>query len=467
MREMNKSVENSAGWSLATYFSTVLKLISIILTVVITTFTVLLYQELTQEDIASSGSSRQLFRQAGSEIFKLQRGLERYALGVESKEDLYLYYDILYSRMKTFQTNKVISFFDLNRLEVENLIREIFELETTLDRISSPQSDVILQFRQHLNDIQAKWENIALFQEQSRSDELVAQQEHHIWLTKLIGFSLLTLILSVSGILVFLGRQMHLRHEALVREKSLSAELVKSTQIAEAASHTKTVFLSMMSHELRTPLNAISGFSHLLAQSSLDEKQKSYIRFVQQASGKLNDLISNILIFVEIESDGRDYILKSVEVAAITSDFEEFLARQVKEEDKDISITIKCLDGVPQKIVTQPSEISRILNIIGLNAIRYSQTDRIQIELSVDHKIGQDYLHISIKDFGVGISEESQAVLFEVFGETDAQLAHSYDGSALGLAICRKIIERLHGFVGVESVEGEGSTFWVQLPILK
>lgn len=459
------SKPNGRRRTVAQYFSTAFMLIAFALTVALTVFTVSLYQILDEEERGVRASEKHVLRQASNEIFRLQRTIDRYVLKLESLDDIYLNFDIVFARTDILSTRNNFLSFGRYMTDIQAVMVKIRALEPLIDAITGPTSAPVLELRDSLNEIQATWEELSFYIYQQSADEVVLSHEKQFELTKFLGLSLGALILSVLVVLAILGRQMHLRKEALLRERDLSTKLVATSKAVEAASQAKSAFLATMSHELRTPLNAISGFSQLLASSNLDETQKNYISYVNESSVKLNSLIQDILDYVELEADTLEYDVTEVVLNSIVSDFQMYLERHIEEEKKKISIELNRGNNLPRTMMTDPVQLSRVLNHIGMNAVKFSKAEgRIVIELRLDTVDDKEYLCFLITDSGIGISEDFQHVLFEAFSQADDSLARKYEGTGLGLAICKQVVSHLNGIIGVQSTQGVGSTFWVKIP---
>ena len=234
--------------------------------------------------------------------------------------------------------------------------------------------------------------------------------------------------------------------------KKMEEELREKEKIEEA-NRLKSAFLANMSHEIRTPLNAIVGFSNLIAQEdSPAEERDEFRKIIETNNELLLQLINDILDLSKIEAGKLDFSFSYVDVTEMLNRLFHVFSDKVKPD-----VALKC--NVPAKPCFIHSERNRLMQVITnflTNACKFTNEGSI----TMGYEEIEGGLRFYVTDTGKGIAEENVPHVFERFAKFDAFI----QGSGLGLSICQMIIECLKGEIGVESKEGEGSTFWFTIP---
>ncbi len=242
-------------------------------------------------------------------------------------------------------------------------------------------------------------------------------------------------------------------------ERATLEKLEKARTLAEEAAKAKTDFLANMSHEIRTPLNAIIGLTHLALKANPESNVRGQLKKIQFSGKHLLKVINDILDFSKIEAgkmpiENVDFELDEVIDNAV-SIISEGLAT------KELEIIVDIDDDVPRQLVGDPLRIDQILINYLNNAVKF--TDHGEISISVNHVSLPDNdvkIRFSVRDSGIGISDDTRQNLFKGFEQGDASTTRKHGGTGLGLAIAKKLAEAMGGDVGVESVLGSGSVFW-------
>jgi PAS domain S-box-containing protein len=243
----------------------------------------------------------------------------------------------------------------------------------------------------------------------------------------------------------------------------LAEELREARSAAEAASSAKSEFLSSMSHELRTPLNAILGFAQLLQRDkkeSLAVRHRERVDQVVKGGEHLLRLIDDILDLSRIEAGGVSISIEPISVAEVlhevTTTLEAMAARQ------GIHLEVTALPAELPLVSADRTRFSQILMNFGSNAIKYNRpSGSVTFTVSTPRA---DTARVTVSDTGMGIPAEKQPKLFQPF-QRAGQETGPIEGTGIGLVIAKRLAELMHGAVGFRSVPGEGSQFWVEVPV--
>ncbi len=259
----------------------------------------------------------------------------------------------------------------------------------------------------------------------------------------------------VAGVLRDISKRKEV--EAKIRQTNL--QLAEATARAEAASLAKSEFLANMSHEIRTPLNGVLGMTGLLLDTDLNDDQREYAEIVRKSGEALLSLINGILDFSKIEAGKLDLEVLNFDLRSAVEDTVEMLA--LKAEEKQVELICLIDDGVPSRVRGDPGRLQQILGNLGNNAVRFTQEGEVVVHVSAAAKAGtQVVLRFEVRDTGIGIPADKLGMLFSPFTQVDSSTTRKYGGTGLGLSISKRLARMMGGEIGVESQEGEGSTFW-------
>jgi signal transduction histidine kinase len=231
---------------------------------------------------------------------------------------------------------------------------------------------------------------------------------------------------------------------------------------AEEANRMKSEFLANMSHELRTPLNAIMGFTKLMAHGKVgpvSAQQQEFLGDILTSSHHLLQLINDVLDLAKVEAGKMEFFPEPVDLTQLVGEVRDILRGIVSTKRIRIDADV---DPTCTGIELDAAKLKQVLFNYVSNALKFTPEDgRVSICVRAE---GADSFRIEVKDTGIGIREEDIGRLFSKFRQLDSSASKKYQGTGLGLALTRQIAEAQGGHVGVESVFGSGSTFFVVLP---
>lgn len=245
----------------------------------------------------------------------------------------------------------------------------------------------------------------------------------------------------------------------ITNQKNIELDLINAKNKAEFASKMKSEFVANISHEIRTPINGIIGMTNLLGDMDLSKEAREFIDIIYHSSGVLLSIINNVLDFSKIEAGKMTLEYTNVKIKDILEKKKLIFHQRLFE--KNISLNVYFNKNVPDIIYSDELKLKQILNNLINNAIKF--TDYGGIHILIECK--NNYIEFSVRDTGIGISEDIQKTLFKPFVQGDNTLTRKYDGTGLGLSICKNIVNLLNGKILMKSTEGIGTTVTISIPL--
>ncbi|MDO9180303.1 MAG: 7TM diverse intracellular signaling domain-containing protein [Agitococcus sp.] len=265
-----------------------------------------------------------------------------------------------------------------------------------------------------------------------------------------IGFALQQILLSIG-----LAQQMNTLKAAKIRYE-------QESHLAKAESAAKSEFLARMSHEIRTPMNAVLGVTQLLQSSPLNTEQQQQVSLLYNSSKQLLELINDILDFSRMDANKLTLCAESFDLPALLSECVSLFTAVAQQ--KSLVLRYQQPADLPQWLEGDSLRIRQILlNLLG-NAIKFTAEGEVCLTIDIV-ELRDDHcrLKFSIKDSGIGISNQQQALLFTAFSQADSSITRQYGGSGLGLAISQQLVELMGGSIAIASELGLGATFSFEL----
>ncbi|MBP9163475.1 MAG: PAS domain-containing protein [Leptospiraceae bacterium] len=248
----------------------------------------------------------------------------------------------------------------------------------------------------------------------------------------------------------------------ITQEKLLAQSLVTAKQAAEKANKAKSEFLANMSHEIRTPLNGVIGFTELLKNTPLSHVQQTYVDNANVSGHTLLGVINDILDFSKIEAGMLEFELIKTDMFELVENCVDIVKYSASKKHLEVLLNIDT--NMPRYGMVDPIRLKQVITNLLSNAVKFTGTGEVELKIAYEsQQNGMGNFIISVRDTGIGITEEQKGKLFKAFSQADGSITRKYGGTGLGLVISEMIVNKFGGKIQLDSKQGEGSTFWFEI----
>ena len=245
-------------------------------------------------------------------------------------------------------------------------------------------------------------------------------------------------------------------------QKSVNDELQEAVRAATAAGNAKSQFLAQMSHEIRTPINAVLGMNEMIIRETKDDQIRDYAADIKSAGRTLLSLINSILDFSKIEDGKMEIVNVEYDTVSMINDLVNMIAERAAKKNLEMKYDID--ETLPMTLFGDDIRVRQIILNLLTNAVKYTEKGSVLLKIRGTRKEnGTIDLAVAVSDTGIGIREEDKDKLCQSFSRLDQERNHNIEGTGLGLSIVSKLLAMMGSELKVDSVYGEGSTFYFTL----
>jgi signal transduction histidine kinase len=253
--------------------------------------------------------------------------------------------------------------------------------------------------------------------------------------------------------------------DRLLTRQEATLQALRASQVSvNAANQAKSDFLASMSHELRTPLNGILGFAEIIARKSQEEKIRRQAGIIQSSGKHLLALVNSILDLAKVEAGKMEVHAETINLPHLVEEVAQI--HTVTAVNKGLEFAVHAQE-LPEQVRCDATLLRQVLNNLVSNAIKFTEQGGVTLAIRqlAPAGDGQAMLRFEVRDTGMGIPQEALQTVFEKFHQVDQSATRAHQGTGLGLALAKQLVELMGGRIGLASTEGEGTTFYFTLPV--
>lgn len=296
-----------------------------------------------------------------------------------------------------------------------------------------------------------------------RFREAVKKNRRSEWEHRRRDGTIITVEMYMEVLEIGLGKLILAIAQDITQRKQIENRLIEAKEIALQTSQLKTEFLSNVSHEIRTPLNGVIGMLDVLSATPLTPKQKECVSVAKSSADIQLDVIEKVLHFSTLETGRLNLRKAAFKPRALVDDVAAKIAARA--EEKKIELKTVVAPDVPDELDGDAERLKEALKSLLENALKFTEKGEIRLSVSKEKEEKNTvFIRFEVRDTGVGVPDHRKSRLFTPFQQADGSFTRQYQGTGLGLAIAKQIVDLMGGFIGCESENGKGSTFWFVLP---